>query len=1389
MANEKRIIEVLSNLTYKDLPTYVKKGLEKEFQDLFTQYPEAKTFMESVTISVVSAEGFRGGGHRAEYYKDRNHIDFFLPYLKYQNIKDYPDDELKYGVILSYFGNDVIEELVHSLQNYFSQKNITHPGIAPYPDEDNPEYNNFGDAYWKDPGEMQAHKIKKKIRKPFYTTDEDYFKDASLKLDWADIPEPYSYKEFLKAVGPNQIWQSSPKELQVHNFLHTSEYTERGVIYAPDPKLKGARWSLGKKSTIPLTESNTVVLPNEEPYFLISGTPRTASLPNGEQYESYKNTLDLSYPDAFINVVDQEHNNMSKGKEIDSESLKFDKKTPELVFEKGLHTQDQTNNNSERRLTPYGGLQLDWAVNNYSVGDIVYNNLTGEEGKIVLIGKIKDIRKFVNTQPSSFKEYFDEEALSGYFDYPERFFVIKLTTSSNYTGTPYVIWREDEIEDSLKLDWQIALENVSLNDFVDNLAAGQLWKINHSSPYVYNYFFIEKTPQVINRETSIYLPSCGFYLMFPEQLEPTRNSRGEEPLRDAVFYKNDRDVTYTLVKTISTTASKKDEPSEAQIEAGNYKKDHVRKDGLDITIENEKGSTRSGTDSTGEEWSIKMKNDYGYIKGTVGFDKDHVDCFLSNDYKEDSSVFVVNQLDDKGEFDEHKCMLGFENVKDAEKAYTDNYEDDWDSYDDIVEMPMEEFKEWVYDKKATKKPAEELQLDWAMPPAATISGESVDIKHGDLFVGVVKMYGDSDYQVIIVKANVGDRNTFIAEEDLLEHVKSYEEASKFANEYCTNNNMTRVLFNYERPLRLNWAVPQADQDLEKLESEEIQDLCHYIKDADGWEWKDGIDVKDLRKIWPEVFANYHLNIHSGRRGDFVTYQGLVSAILREHQKQSSLTLTADPLTYTDKSDMDMSKDEFDGRANFFHQDIKGEEHLWAEPDYKNIVDYQNPNNIMHFDELYKRPNLTSSLKLDWQMRELQYHDRVKYIGPDTERMLEAIRDEYKGIREYHIKDLEYQLINGFGEIISINPYGQDDMSLVKFHCPDQSHTFVIPNEELELVHDASASLKLDWDTNIEDEITDEEFWNYVQALGGQSSEIPKVIPPKYAVSFYRKFYSFTDTLQHVSLSKAERTFMVAGGLSRYNYFKGLRSEDLPRVLLQDEALIDFKKFIDTLRQYALREKTKHVVREQDKYTSLKFAEDLSFNKYDKTRGQQGVATEIDTGAYNSLDMQESFHTDYFSLDLAHDEKEREALDWTGRENLQLGFSSLKLNWSPVSRYVWLTMWAVPSNHWSNTPINNTGKQQSWTVVTYAEDYESAKTAAKNALKDHIMDLIGLDKTQDSNRYLLPPAYLWHVASEKLEFLTKYFTKSEIDDLKNKGYVIVDKKEFDIQIGNYLDSLH
>ncbi|WP_439830962.1 LPD38 domain-containing protein [Aeromonas caviae] len=137
------------------------------------------------------------------------------------------------------------------------------------------------------------------------------------------------------------------------------------------------------------------------------------------------------------------------------------------------------------------------------------------------------------------------------------------------------------------------------------------------------------------------------------------------------------------------------EPTEAQKEAGNYKKGHLTLQGLDIALENPKGSTRSGTDQDGRAWQSTMAHDYGYIKRTLGADGDHVDVFIG-DKPESEMVYVVDQVDPKtGKFDEHKVMMGFADEQAARAGYLGNYEEGWQGLGAIKAMPVDAFKRWV----------------------------------------------------------------------------------------------------------------------------------------------------------------------------------------------------------------------------------------------------------------------------------------------------------------------------------------------------------------------------------------------------------------------------------------------------------------------------------------------------------------------------------------------------------------------------------------------------------------------------------------------------------------------------------------------------------------------
>ena len=160
------------------------------------------------------------------------------------------------------------------------------------------------------------------------------------------------------------------------------------------------------------------------------------------------------------------------------------------------------------------------------------------------------------------------------------------------------------------------------------------------------------------------------------------------------------------VKTASAEVNT--DPTEAQKEAGNYKKGHVQVGTFDITIEQPQGSVRKGTDADGKQWESKMNNTYGYIRGAVGVDGDHIDVFLSNDIDgwNGRKVYVVDQYNPNGSFDEHKVMLGFNDADEAKGDYLANYEQGWENGRriDITGVNLEDFEKWIESSKRKTKP-------------------------------------------------------------------------------------------------------------------------------------------------------------------------------------------------------------------------------------------------------------------------------------------------------------------------------------------------------------------------------------------------------------------------------------------------------------------------------------------------------------------------------------------------------------------------------------------------------------------------------------------------------------------------------------------------------------
>ena len=164
-------------------------------------------------------------------------------------------------------------------------------------------------------------------------------------------------------------------------------------------------------------------------------------------------------------------------------------------------------------------------------------------------------------------------------------------------------------------------------------------------------------------------------------------------------------------KIEAASADVNTEPTEAQKEAGNYKKGHVQVGAFDITIEQPEGSIRRGTDADGKKWESKMHNTYGYFRGTEGVDGDHIDVFLSNDIDgwNGRKVFVVDQYNPDGTFDEHKVMLGFNDMDEAKSDYLANYEKGWENGRRITVSTtnLEDFEKWIDSSHRKTKPFSE----------------------------------------------------------------------------------------------------------------------------------------------------------------------------------------------------------------------------------------------------------------------------------------------------------------------------------------------------------------------------------------------------------------------------------------------------------------------------------------------------------------------------------------------------------------------------------------------------------------------------------------------------------------------------------------------------------
>ena len=114
--------------------------------------------------------------------------------------------------------------------------------------------------------------------------------------------------------------------------------------------------------------------------------------------------------------------------------------------------------------------------------------------------------------------------------------------------------------------------------------------------------------------------------------------------------------------------------------------------GINLVIEWPKGSTRVGTRPDGTTYSNEMLCDYGYVPKIDAEDGEKLDVYLGPD-KDAEFAYLLEQLNDNGELDETKLLLGFSSLEEARDMYLAHYDEGWEDHiGGIEEVPMSKIK-------------------------------------------------------------------------------------------------------------------------------------------------------------------------------------------------------------------------------------------------------------------------------------------------------------------------------------------------------------------------------------------------------------------------------------------------------------------------------------------------------------------------------------------------------------------------------------------------------------------------------------------------------------------------------------------------------------------------
>lgn len=203
---------------------------------------------------------------------------------------------------------------------------------------------------------------------------------------------------------------------------------------------------------------------------------------------------------------------------------------------------------------------------------------------------------------------------------------------------------------------------------------------------------------------------------------------------------------------------------------------------FDITIEQPEGSIRRGTDANGKQWESKMHNTYGYFRGTEGVDGDHIDVFLSNDMDgwNGAQVFVVDQYNPDGTFDEHKVMLGFNDASDAKNNYLANYKKGWENGRriDVSAVSLADFEKWIASSHRKTKPFSEYKSVKPADDSETFKGPKVENSGKDIEAQIKHLEEIKDYPGADKKIVQSEIDRLKAKEEATAKSKSEEVKSK-----------------------------------------------------------------------------------------------------------------------------------------------------------------------------------------------------------------------------------------------------------------------------------------------------------------------------------------------------------------------------------------------------------------------------------------------------------------------------------------------------------------------------------------------------------------------------------------------------------------------------------